>query len=135
MDNNKNNHAINIDFSVLLGAIAQLDTNSLHLFSKEVTKLLLKRIPKKQQEREWSLIYQIYTIVPPNIQQEYDELIVKLEDGTLSDKEREVFLSLNDQIEQFSADRLTLLIELAKVRGVTVKEVMIQLGIQKPVYA
>lgn len=64
----------------------------------------------------------------------YDELSPKLEQETLSDKEREEFLELNDKMENYSAERLKLLLQLAGIREISLPQVMEQLGLQKPTY-
>lgn len=134
VNSNINNSGLKIDLKIILEAITQLDTSSLHGFTNEVIKIFLGRIPNQEQEKEWSLIYQIYTLVPPNVQARYDELTPKLENSTLTDDERQEFLALNEQMEFYSAERLQLLMDLAKVRKVSVQEVMQQLGLQKPAY-
>lgn len=114
INGNANNSGLKIDFKSILDAVAQLDTSSLHGFTNEVIKIFLGRMPE-QQEKEWSLIYQIYTLAPPNLHSRYDELVPKLENSTITEEERQEFLLLNDKMEQYSADRLVLLMALAKL--------------------
>lgn len=133
INGNANNSGLKIDFKSVLNAVAQLDTNSLHDFTNEVVKIFLGRMPE-QQEKEWPLIYQIYTLVPPNVQSRYEELVPKLENSTITDEERQEFLLLNDKMEEYSADRLELLMDLATLRKVSVQEVMQQLGLQNKPY-
>lgn len=132
ISSNINDSGLKIDVKSVLDAVAQLDTSNLHRFTNEVVKIFLGRMP--EQEKEWPLIYQIYTLIPPNLQSRYDELVPKLENSTITAKEREEFLILNEQMEQYSVDRLQLLMDLAALRQVSVPEVMSQLGLQTTPY-
>jgi hypothetical protein len=57
-------------------------------------------------------------------------LIEKRDDETSATEEWQELLSLTDRLELLHADRLAALVELSKLRGVTLDEVMGQLGIQ-----
>ena len=124
-----NNSSITIDLNAILGGLTHLDTSSLHGFTNEVVKMLMRRIPDHKLEKEWSLIYQIYTIVPPDTHSRYHELVPKLEAEELSDSEREEFLALHEKMESYSAERLKLLSELASIRDISLKIAMQQLGL------
>lgn len=95
-----------------------LKDNELNNFSKEKS----------------TLIYKINALTSLHLQHRYDELTLLLKDNTINEEERQEFIKLNEQMEQYSADRLRLLMHLAKLRKLTVLEVMTQLGLQKPVY-
>lgn len=124
-----NNSSITIDLNAILGGLTHLDTSSLHGFANEVVKMLLGRIPDHRQEKEWSLIYQIYTVVPPDTHSRYHDLVPKLETEELTESERKEFLALHEQMESYSAERLKLLSELATIREIPLKTVMQQLGL------
>ena len=124
-----NNSSITIDLNSILGELANLDTSNLHGFTNEVVKLLLGRISDQRKEKEWSLIYQIYTVIPPDTYSRYHDLVPKLEAEELSEPERSEFLALHEKMEAYSAERLKLLSELASIRKVSLKEVMEQLGL------
>lgn len=128
-----NDRGINLSTSSILEAVAQMDAIGLHHFTNEVVKIFLGRNTDKQ-DRELPLLYQIYTIVPPHLKSRYNELSTLLQQETISPEERVEFLELNDQMEKYSAERLQLLMKLAKMREVSVAELMTQLGIQKPKY-
>jgi hypothetical protein len=59
-------------------------------------------------------------------------LIEKRDDETITTEEWQELAALTDRLELMHADRLAALVELAKPRGVTLDEVMSQLGIQFP---
>jgi hypothetical protein len=57
-------------------------------------------------------------------------LIEKRDDETITAEEWRELAALTDRLELLHADRLAALAELAKLRGITLDEVMSQLGIQ-----
>ena len=59
-------------------------------------------------------------------------LIEKRDDETLIPLEWQELTALTDRLELLQAERLAALAEFAKLRGVTMDEVMKQLGIQFP---
>ncbi len=125
------NSAVQIDLKSILQGIALLDTSNLRLFGNEVLQLVLRRTANDEQVREMGLVYQIYTLIPQEIKIRYDELLTKLETDDLDAKEHQEYVELNEQMENFSVERLKLLIELAEIRQTTVPNVMLQLGLQK----
>ncbi len=59
----------------------------------------------------------------------YGELVAKLNTGILTPEEQTEFSEYTDQTENRDAERLPYLIELSKRRGITVQELMTQLGL------
>jgi hypothetical protein len=59
-------------------------------------------------------------------------LVEKRDDETITEGEWQELAALTDRLELLHADRLGALVELAKLRGVPLDEVMSQLGIQFP---
>ncbi|MEJ7710032.1 MAG: hypothetical protein WKF84_09265 [Pyrinomonadaceae bacterium] len=68
--------------------------------------------------------------VPAEMQRRYDELIARPDERTLTPNEHQKLLRLTDQVETLEAERLGRLIELAKLRQVSLDEVMRQLGLE-----
>jgi hypothetical protein len=60
----------------------------------------------------------------------YRELVRKLNDGTLTPDEQADLFTHTDQTENRDAERLPSLVALAELRGVTVQEVITQLGLR-----
>ncbi len=99
----------------LNGASAQKEVGH---FSKKESALLLQinqNLPRKQRER-------------------LRELIDRLEFESITDKEQAELLKLTDKAEQLQAERLRTVSALAKLRGVSVEQVMKQLGIKPRKY-
>ena len=122
-------NGVQVGFDELLKGIQQLDNQSLATVAGEVTRLLSKRTPKTQIDPDSALVKQIKAIIPSSIKRRQKQLYAKLQDETIAPKEREELLLLNDLLEEKSAARILLLGELAKRRGVTVQQVVLDLKI------
>lgn len=57
-------------------------------------------------------------------------LCQRSDDGMITEKERERLLELIEERDLQNAERLKVLIELAKERGITLREIMAELGIR-----
>ncbi len=80
---------------------------------------------------EIALLQAIYQGVPIAIQQRYDELRECLHEETLTTDEHQELLQLVDVVEQCEVDRLETLIQLAKLRNVSLDELMQQLNLKR----
>jgi Arc/MetJ-type ribon-helix-helix transcriptional regulator len=107
-----------------------------------ITSLILKENKRPSQQSlmtfpsETALLQAIYQGVPIAIQQRYDELRECLHDETLTPNEHQELLQLVDVVEQCEVDRLEKLIQLAKLRHMSLDELMQQLNLKRsPSYA
>jgi hypothetical protein len=82
-------------------------------------------------DHENELIQAIYQGIPIAIQQRYDELRECLHEETLTTNEHQELLHLVDVVEQCEVDRLEKLIQLAKLRQVSLDELMQQLNLKR----
>jgi hypothetical protein len=82
---------------------------------------------------EIELLQGIYQGVPLEIQQRYDELREKLHTETLSPDEHQELIELTDVMEQYNVDRLEKLIQLTKIRNVSLDELMQQLNLKRAI--
>ena len=64
----------------------------------------------------------------------YKELIAKRRAETLTRDEQQMLIALSDQIERQNARRVECLAELARIRKVSLQELMRQLGVETPAY-
>jgi DNA-directed RNA polymerase subunit F len=82
------------------------------------------------------LLQKIAETLPTTIQQRYNELRAKLQAETLTPEEHQELLDLINIVEQFDADRLQHLVDLANLRQISLPELLNQLKISPPaVYA
>jgi hypothetical protein len=125
-----------VELEALLSGVAQLETTDLEKFAERVNLLLAQRKVPSLPALEVDLLKQINRGLPEDIQQRYDDLRSKLKAETITPKEHQELLELVDIVEQADADRLQSLIELSRLRQVSLPELMQQLGIHPPaVYA
>jgi hypothetical protein len=76
----------------------------------------------------------INQIIPSDIQNNYNNLIDKRDSLTLTNKEHQGLLRLTEQIELQEDQRVECLVELAKLRGISLNTLMENLGIQMQSY-
>jgi hypothetical protein len=70
--------------------------------------------------------------LPPELRERLALLKARLEDESITDAEYEDLTRLSDRAEELQAERMAAMAELAKLRGVSLPELMNQLGIQFP---
>lgn len=76
---------------------------------------------------------QIYKGLPSAKWKRYRLLRIRKVAGTLTEAGYEELLAINDEIELANAQRLEALDKLAALRGVSVRELMVSLGLASPV--
>jgi hypothetical protein len=81
---------------------------------------------------ETSLLARINQSPPLNLREQLSRLRAKREDGSISDIEYEELTRLTDLAEELHAERMAAMVELAKLRGVTLPVLMNQLDIKFP---
>lgn len=83
---------------------------------------------------ETALLLKINQGFAPAPQQRYDELLEKRDARTLTPTEYQELLDLTDQVEAFNVERVQALADLARLRQVSLPEIMQQLGLDTPAY-
>lgn len=94
------------------------------------TKTKASRLSKRETE----LFLKINRTLPEDKQQRYDELTEKRIEGTLTKKEHAELLRLIEEIGQIWVERLQAVIDLAKLRKISPREMMRQLGVNPEKY-
>lgn len=74
----------------------------------------------------------VSTHLSADLRERIATLRTKREDGSISDSEYDELTHLTDQSEELHADRMAAMVELAKLRGITLPALMDQLGIKFP---
>lgn len=129
-----------IDMKELLQLINQLQVSDLEKFTKKALQLLeRKKSPDfAKKEREEILIEKIKNGGPS---QEYwkkhDDLVLRMARGTMTEAENKLLMDLLPISEQWTYDRLEMMIELSEIWGTSVDKVMERLNISpaKTIYA
>jgi len=119
----------------LLNAANQLSEPELETLLNQLWLLNARRRAPVLPEQETHLLTQINQDIPADLHQRYRALAEKRDAATLMDEEYEELLALGDRIEQFTAQRLEALVNLATLRQVPLLQLMDDLGIQSPTYA
>lgn len=124
-----------IPLKTLLHGVSQLDTNHLEQFTHDVLALRAQRRAPHLPPQEAELLQQINeAVLPPPQQARLQALLNQRKEGLLTDEAQQELIDLMTEVEEKDAQRITLLAELAQLRGVSLREVMEQLGL-RPTYA
>jgi hypothetical protein len=83
-------------------------------------------------QQETALLLRINQGIPAETQRRFDELVTKRQAETITSDELQELIELTDQIEQRDSECLAALIELARLRQITLDDLMDTLGIQLP---
>ena len=119
----------------LLRAVEQLPPQELAAFVAQVVALRAQREAPHLGQPETTLLLQINRGIPAETQRRFDELVAKRQAETITPDELRELIRITDQIEQRDVERLTALIELARLRRTTLDDLMGTLGIKPPAYA
>lgn len=79
---------------------------------------------------ESELLLRLQTLFTPGQTREYRTLCEKSDAGTLTEAEQQRFLALLEERDNQNAERLAIVAELAHLRGISLREMMAQLGIR-----
>lgn len=120
-------------FNELLNVVEQLDTFELETLISKVASIRAKRKKSYCPEQESELLLKINQQTPATGQR-FNDLSRKRQTEQLSHDEQLELIDLTTQIEQANVERITLIQELAKLRGLTLEEMMRILGIETPGY-
>ena len=118
----------------LLKAAGQLNQRELEQFAFQVIALRAQRQAPSLPQVEAELLLKINQGVSPEVQKRYDELIAKRRAESLTPNEYEELLHLADQTEKLETRRMEHLAELARLRRISLTDLMGNLGIRSPAY-
>ena len=119
----------------LLQSVARLGNQELEQFTDRFLMLRARRRAPSLPKREAELLQLINRGLSPEKWQRYNDLNDALSAENITGEEHQELLGLIEQVEQFDAERLRHLIELAQLRQLSLDELMDQLGIRRPNYA
>ena len=116
----------------LLEAVKQLPPKEFDAFINGA--LSVRGHPKSAtlSPKETKLIKQINRGLPVDLCKRQARLVGRLKRGTLTSAEHEELMTLTHQAESRDAERAAALLELAELRGLPVRMLMKQMGIQAP---
>ena len=121
--------SVNATLGTLYHEVERLDNPSLDAFIAQITLLRVRRELSDRQKQEADLLKKINkSLSVPQIER-FKLLKDKLADDNITEQEHAELLLLLEKIENLNVTRLKHLISLARLRNITVRELMSQLGI------
>ena len=123
-----------LPFDELLKAVQQLGLPDLEQLMSQLLALQAQRRDSSLPEVETELLLKINQGLPRDVQERFDELVVKRRGEVLTHDEHEELLRLTDQIERADARRAKYMAELARLRGISLRALMEDLGIRPPAH-
>lgn len=116
----------------LLDAALQMSRAELERFVARLFALKARQEAPSLTPGESELLMKINQGLPVEVQQRYDSLIRKRRRHKLTRAEHRELLALTQQIERHDVERLKRLSDLARLRGLSLPDLMQALGIEPP---
>ena len=116
-------------FDELLKAVEQLSPDDLEHLMKQVLALQAQHKAPCLPATEADLLLTINRCLPAEEQTRFDSLVAKRQANTLTAEEYQELIHMTDEIEKCDAQRIQSLAELARLRGISLKVLMDELGI------
>lgn len=118
---------------ILLEDIAQgismLESPDLERFMLNIRQLVAARTVPHLDKKETQLLKAINNSISTKQLERYQELLDKIQEGTLNSAENDELLSLNEKIEQQNVNRMKKIIALARLKNISVPTLMTQLNL------
>lgn len=120
---------MNRAITTLFHEVERLDTHSLDVFIDSLISLRVRRDVPKQQKDEALLLAKINKSLPLKQVERFRFLNAKRLEKQLTTEENEELLSLLEKTEKLNANRIKHLATLARLRNVSIRELMKHLNI------
>jgi uncharacterized membrane protein YccC len=115
----------------ILDAVKQLDGEELAHVTREAMRLAAQHKAAAQFQREAELLDVIFAQKSAAFRRRFDRLNAKRRRAQLSPDEHAELLRLIDEVQAADVRYVEALSELAKLRGISLPELMSQLGLQR----
>jgi len=116
----------------IISAVSRLSLPELEQVFDYVLALQAERKAARLSAAESALLIRINQGLPSELRGRIAVLRARRENEVITDVEYEELTRLTDRAEELHADRMAALVELAKLRGVSLPVLMDQLGIHFP---
>ncbi len=120
---------VDLGLDDILNGISELDTKELEKFMTKLGHLIARRKVPSFSEQKSVLLMKINDAIPTTLQKRYEVLLSKNREETITPIEHQELRKIIDKIEIKNAERLEHLLELSRIRNVSLDEVMKQLHI------
>jgi hypothetical protein len=118
---------VDLGLDDILNGISELDTKDLEKFMQKIGHLIARRKVAYLPERESQLLMKINKAIPAILQKRYEDLLAKNRAETITPIEHEELLKVIEKVEIKNAERLENLIELSRIRNISMDLLMRQL--------
>lgn len=118
---------VDLGLEDILNGISELETKDLEKFMQCIGHLIARRKVAHLPERESQLLMKINKAIPATLQKRYEDLLTKNRAETITPLEHEELLKIIDKVEIKNAERLENLIELSRIRNISLDVLMRQL--------
>lgn len=116
----------------VLAAVRQMSLGDLEKVVGEAISVRASKLVKRLPETEIGLLEKINAQWPAEQDLRFRQLREKFASSKITPEEYSEMLTLTEEQEEFHAGRIEALSDLANTRGVTLPEIMNQLGIRFP---
>jgi hypothetical protein len=127
----KLNNGLQIRFEDLVQSVSKLNTSEMSIFFEQLTQVIGGQKNLAPQTEEVILLKKIKAMIPLSVIKRFKELQTKQQNNTISEKEYTEIILITDFIEEKSAERVTLLAELAKIRQISLTELVRQIPLKE----
>lgn len=118
---------VDLGLDDILSGISELDTKDLEKFMQKIGHLIARRKVAYLPERERQLLLKINKAIPATLQNRYEYLLSKNREETITPLEHDDLLKIIEKVELKNAERLENLIELSRIRNISLDALMRQL--------
>ena len=115
-------------------ALPQLGVAELDSLMLQIIDLRKRKLPGVLNGKETKLLQAINRGVPTEIKERYDVLIGKKEKEDLTEDDYQELIELTAYMENHNVQRLKSLVELAKLRNVSLDDIIAQLELKPRAY-
>lgn len=122
--------ARNLYIKNLIDDVQSLNTSELDDFVTRILTIRAKRLAKAISKKESELLLKINIGLSEEEQVLFNELIEKRDTENITATEFEQLVKLTDKSEALNVERIAALVELSKLRGVTLTQLMTDLNIK-----
>jgi hypothetical protein len=116
----------------LLTAVKKLAPNEMDQFMTKVKALDAHRQMSRLSPKEKELLAKINQGLPKAFQKRYYALVEKRREGTISKKDYRELLRLTDDVERLQVERVKWMVELSRLRKISLSQLMEELPIKTP---
>lgn len=118
---------VDLGIEDIIAGMSNLETPELERFMQRIGQIVARRKFSSVSEQERELLFKINNVIPVVSQERYALLSEKMQAETITPSEHKELLKLVEKLEAKYVKRLEYLIELARIRNLSLQQLMKQL--------